>query len=65
MFLSPVFLSENLFLFDKRPCGRVVSAPDFGSRGPGFETHLKRNSVHEGLVSNYIVFHFYSAIVSI
>ena len=33
------------FLFQlKRPRGRVVSAPDFGSRGRGFESRWRRDS---------------------
>ena len=27
--------------------GRVVSAPNFGPQGPGFESHWRQNSAHD------------------
>ena len=33
-----------LKIYLKRPRGRAVSAPDFGSRGRGFESHWRRDS---------------------
>ena len=36
-------MSPCLF-YKKRPRGRAVSAPDFGSRGRGFESRWRRDS---------------------
>ena len=35
---------SSLIDMTKRPRGRAVSAPDFGSRGRGFESHWRRDS---------------------
>ena len=35
---------SRLFAYEKRPRGRAVSAPDFGSRGRGFESRWRRDS---------------------
>ena len=38
-------LNDRLYpLLMKRPRGRAVNAPDFGSRGRGFESRWKRDS---------------------
>ena len=37
----------------KRLGGQVISAPDFGSRGPGFESHWRRNSAQDYMTLHY------------
>ena len=54
LLFAQIYLSENLGLLWyfsifflkllKRPSGRAVSAPDFGSRGRGFESRWRRDS---------------------
>ena len=36
--------SGRYYVWQKRPRGRAVSAPDFGSRGRGFESRWRRDS---------------------
>ena len=40
----------------KCPGGRVDSAPDFGLRGPRFDSRLRRNSAHDSL---HMAFHYH------
>ena len=40
-------------LYGKRPVGRVVSTPDFVSRGPGFESRWRRNTTHDRTALRY------------
>ena len=36
----------------KRPGGRVISAPDFGSKSPGPESHWRQTSAHDCMALN-------------
>ena len=58
---SLLFLLKDL----KHPCGRVVSTPDFGSRGPGFKSHWRQISTHDFTALHYTeTFHYDPYIVS-
>ena len=46
-YLLIISLSMKWQLYTKRPAGRLISAPDFGSCGPGFESHWRRNLAHD------------------
>ena len=60
------FILLNAGPVKKRPGGRVVIAPDFGSWGLGFESRWRRNSAHD-CTALYCTgpFHYHPLIVSI
>ena len=53
-------LTNDIVSFEQLgPGGQVISAPNFGSQGPGFESHKRRNSAHDYAVSLHRALHYH------